>query len=154
MFLHQLRSTQRLNVPLAEAWAFFCAPENLNDITPEELQFRIVTPVPPVMYPGMIVEYRIKAIPGVWQTWVTEITHVDDGRSFIDEQRFGPYRFWHHRHVFEDHGDHVVMHDVVNYALPFGPLGSLVHWLIVGAKVRRIFAFRYAVLERRFNTKS
>jgi ligand-binding SRPBCC domain-containing protein len=83
--------------------------------------------------------------------WVTEIKCVEEGRSFIDEQRFGPYKFWHHRHLFAPAPGGVLMTDVVHYGLPFGPLGTIAHALFVRRKLEWIFGFRKQILARRFS---
>ena len=103
------------------------------------------------MYPGQILEYRVKAIPFLWQTWITEIKHVEERASFVDEQRFGPYAFWYHRHTFEERDGGVFMTDRVHYKLPMGPLGTIAHGLFVKRKLKWIFDFRFQELERLFN---
>ncbi len=92
----------------------------------------------------------MKIAPLVWLPWVTEIKCVEHGHSFIDEQRLGPYKFWHHRHTFQPVPGGVLMRDRVHYALPFGPLGTLAHTLFVRRKLRWIFAYRKQILARRF----
>lgn len=150
MIIHTLEQEQRLPLTLEEAWEFFSSPRNLDAITPPELGFRIVSLPGERMYEGQIITYRVKIAPGLWLPWVTEIKAVEEGRAFVDEQRFGPYRFWHHRHRFEEIPGGVVMTDLVHYALPFGPLGNLVHRCFVRRKLRRIFEFRREILQRRF----
>ena len=149
MKIHEITREQRLNTTLDEAWSFFSKPANLNDITPADLRFQIVGD-PGTMYPGQIIEYRI-AILGLPRTWLTEIKQVEVGRYFIDEQRIGPYKFWHHHHSFTVEGDHVLMHDQVRYALPFGPLGALAHKLFVEHMLERIFAYRHKIIEQKFS---
>jgi ligand-binding SRPBCC domain-containing protein len=102
------------------------------------------------MFEGQIVTYRIRVAPLIWSRWVTEIKAVVPELQFIDEQRGGPYRFWHHLHRFEAIEGGTLISDEVNYALPFGPLGNVVHSLYVRSKVRRIFDFRREELARRF----
>jgi ligand-binding SRPBCC domain-containing protein len=102
------------------------------------------------MYEGQIITYRIGVAPGVKLNWVTEIKCVEQGRVFIDEQRFGPYKFWHHRHEFEAIPGGVLMRDKVHYGLPFGPFGAIGHVLFVKPKLKRIFSFRRGMLEKRF----
>ncbi len=149
MRIHRFERSQFLPLPLAEAWEFFCDPRNLPLITPPSLAFRITSEVPQRMHPGMIVTYRIKPFP-LWQAdWVTEITHVDEPHLFIDEQRFGPYAFWHHQHHFAASQGGTQMRDIVHYALPFGPLGRIGAPL-VGRQLRRIFDFRREYLLGRF----
>jgi len=152
--IHSLFQEQILPIPPAEAWEFFSSPRNLDAITPPDLGFRIVHCPSEKMHEGQIIEYRVKVAPGVWIPWVTEIKSVDEGRSFVDEQRFGPYKFWHHRHAFEPAEGGVKITDQVHYALPFGPLGSIVHALFVRRKMEWIFRFRRQELERRFPRRS
>ncbi|MCW1923961.1 SRPBCC family protein [Luteolibacter arcticus] len=148
--LHSLLQEQLLPITLSQAWDFFATPRNLDEITPPDLGFRIVHCPAETMHEGQIIEYRVKIAPLVWIPWVTEIKAVDDGRSFIDEQRFGPYKFWHHRHTFEATEGGTKMTDLIHYALPFGPLGSIAHAMFVRRKLEGIFRFRRTELERRF----
>ena len=150
MKIHVLQREQFLPVSPDEAWAFFSDARNLDDITPPELQFRIVPRDLAPIHEGQIIWYRIRLFPGVWTTWVTEITHVRERRWFVDEQRFGPYKLWHHRHVFEEVPGGVKMTDTVHYALPFSPLSEPFHGLLVGRKVARIFDHRRRILAERF----
>jgi ligand-binding SRPBCC domain-containing protein len=150
MKVHQLHQQQILPVSMAEAWDFFSSPANLDEITPPDLGFHITSPLPPKMFEGQIITYRVKIAPLVWVPWVTEIKCVDEGRSFIDEQRFGPYKFWHHRHSFEPVEGGVRMTDLVHYGLPFGVFGSIAHALFVRRKLQWIFGFRKQLLAQRF----
>lgn len=150
MKLHRLEQRQLLPIPMEEAWEFFSSPRNLDAITPPDLGFAITSPVEGPMYEGQIITYRVKLAPLVWVPWVTEIKAVEPGRSFIDEQRSGPYRFWHHRHHFEAVEGGVMMSDLVHYALPFGPIGSLAHACFVKRKLAWIFGERRRLLEQRF----
>lgn len=151
MTTHLLQREQWLDTDLTEAWAFFSSPANLDRITPPDLRFQIMTRDIDEMYAGQILEYRIQAIPMFWQRWVTEIKHVRERVAFVDEQRFGPYQFWHHHHAFEARDGGVWMVDRVHYRLPLGPLGGLAHALYVRRKLNWIFDFRYQELERLFN---
>lgn len=136
---------------MPDAWDFFSRPENLDILTPPEMAFQILGGDLPRMFAGQIICYRIRLAPMLWVRWVTEITHVEEGRSFVDEQRAGPYKFWHHRHSFRADGpDHIVMDDLVHYALPFGPLGSVAHAAYVRRQLARVFAYRRQVLADRF----
>ena len=150
MSLHRFETTQLLPVPLAEAWAFFSDPRNLAAITPPDLGFEMASDAPERIHPGLIVVYRVRPLFGVPVTWVTEITHVAEGELFVDDQRVGPYRLWHHQHHFRETAYGVEMRDVVHYALPFGPLGGLLNERLVAPRLRAIFDFRRAVVEQRF----
>ena len=151
MRLHLLEQEQILPISIEEAWGFFSSPANLNAITPPDLGFRITGGLAPRMFGGQIIHYQIRIAPFVWVPWITEIKCVEEGRSFIDEQRFGPYKFWHHRHEFQKAPGGVLMRDKVHYGLPFGPLGTIAHFLFVRRKLEWIFGFRKQILARRFS---
>jgi ligand-binding SRPBCC domain-containing protein len=97
-----------------------------------------------------VISYRIGILPLVNVAWVTEIKCVEEGRSFVDEQRFGPYKFWHHLHAFEDIPGGVLMRDLIHYGLGFGPFGEIAHAVFVRKKLKSIFGFRREILEERF----
>lgn len=138
--------------PLDEVWAFFSRPENLNDITPDEMSFQILTPIQgKEMYAGMIVQYNISPFLGIQLDWVTEITHIQDQAFFIDDQRVGPYALWHHQHHFRAVPGGTEMSDILHYQVPFGPIGSLANWLFVEGKVDGIFTYRESAIKRVFN---
>lgn len=151
MKVYRLSKTQKLPISMEEAWAFFSTPKNLQEITPDDLKFKILTNLEgEKMYPGQIINYIVTPLAGIPMRWTTEITHVSEGRYFVDEQRFGPYAFWHHKHFFEVIPGGVLATDIVDYALPLGWLGQLAHALFVKKKLNHIFEFRYKVLEERF----
>ena len=150
MTVHTLEQEQRLPITRDVAWEFFSSPRNLDEITPSELGFKIVSLPDEAMYEGQIITYKVMILPGIWVPWVTEIKAVDEGKSFVDEQRFGPYKFWHHRHTFEEIRGGVLMRDLVHYGLGFGPFGALAHGLFVRSKLKMIFEFRKETLEQRF----
>ena len=154
MKLHLLRCEQRLPISVDVAWNFFSDPRNLAEITPPALGFRIRSELPERMHAGLIVAYTVTPVLGVPVTWITEITHVDEGHFFVDEQRFGPYRFWHHQHHFREVPGGVEMRDLIHYAMPRLPGAGLARWALVGPQLRRIFAYRRQVLEQRFGTLS
>jgi ligand-binding SRPBCC domain-containing protein len=148
MKLHVLQATQNLPVSLAEAWDFFSDAGNLAKITPPSLGFEVITKLPPRMHAGLIIQYRVRPLMGVPLRWVTEITHVDEPHLFVDEQRFGPYRFWHHQHHFREIPGGVEARDIVHYALPPGG-GAARRWLVT-PRLNEIFDYRRQVLERTF----
>jgi ligand-binding SRPBCC domain-containing protein len=145
-----LREVQRLPISLPEAWSFFSDPRNLSRITPPSLGLEVTSDLPGVMYPGMIITYRVRPIPWVSVGWVTEITHVREPVLFVDEQRFGPYRFWHHEHHFREVEGGVEMEDIVHYALPFGTIGRVFGGPLVRRRLEQIFSFRRRFLVREF----
>ena len=150
MKIHRLKQEQLLPITIEEAWDFFSSPANLDAITPDDLGFKILTEDLERMHEGQIIIYKVKIAPLIWVDWVTEIKAVDEGASFIDEQRFGPYAFWHHRHYFEEVEGGVKMSDLVHYGLPFGPFGALAHALFVRRKLEWIFGERRRILDGKF----
>ena len=125
--IYQLQQKIELAISLTEAWKFFSDPKNLELLTPPNLGMKIPSDVPGDIYPGMIVKYRITPLLSIPLTWVTEITHVKREQMFVDEQRYGPYRMWHHQHLFIPTERGVVVQDIVDYIMPFGPLGAVIH---------------------------
>jgi ligand-binding SRPBCC domain-containing protein len=151
MKIYNLKRAQFLPISLTEAWDFFSTPKNLSKITPERMGFEILyISGGEKAYAGQIIRYNVSVLPGVKLHWVTEITQVKEPLHFIDEQRFGPYALWHHQHHFKELEGGVEMTDEVNYAIGYGFIGRLAHWLFVGKEVNRIFDHRYQVLERYF----
>lgn len=141
--MYQLHREILLDVPCEALWNFIATPVNLNLLTPPELDFQIVSEVPERMYNGLTIEYRIRIPWFGTQHWLTEIKHIREGVSFVDEQRLGPYRFWYHYHHIKNLGTKKsVMADHVTYALPFGPVGEIVHSLRVRQMLRDIFDYR------------
>ena len=135
-----------------EAWRFFSDPRNLARISPPDLDFKVLTELPETIYPGMMIHYRVRPVLRIPMNWVTEITHVEPGKLFVDEQRVGPYRIWHHEHHFKDLGSrHIEVTDRVTYVLPFGPLGNLAHPFIVKPQIDKIFAFRDKIVAELFS---
>lgn len=154
MKVYHFESTQILPISLAEAWSFFSSPTNLKKITPEELDFRILKDFKDEkMYAGQLINYIVRPVLGIPMRWTTEITHVEQGSYFVDEQRFGPYTLWHHKHFFKEIDGGVEMTDSVHYALPLGVLGHIAHWLFVKKKLAAIFEYRRKVLEVEFGKR-
>jgi ligand-binding SRPBCC domain-containing protein len=143
MPVHTLERHQTISATLTEAWAFFSSPRNLERITPRALDFTILSDLPERMYAGMMIRYRVRPLFGIPMIWVTEITHIDDQRMFVDEQRVGPYRLWHHEHHFHElAGGRVEMTDRITYQLPLGWLSEPAHALVVRRQLAAIFDFR------------
>jgi ligand-binding SRPBCC domain-containing protein len=151
--LHSLRTTQFIPKDLPTMWAFMSSPENLARITPASMGFEILSDRKDLkhMYQGQIIEYYVSPVLGVKMHWVTEITHVKENEFFVDEQRFGPYSFWHHKHFLKAVDGGVEMEDILHYRLPFGFLGKIVNSLFVKKKIETIFEFRRKKLEELFN---
>lgn len=148
--IHHIERRQIIPVPLADAWEYFATPRNLEEMTPPSLSFRIGWGGDEPMHAGQLIGYRVKVAPLIWITWLTEITVVEPGHTFVDEQRRGPYRLWHHLHRFTAVAGGTECLDRVAYELPFGPLGALMHALWIRRQLKHIFDFRADHLVRRF----
>lgn len=150
--VYSLRRVQKLPIDLEQAWSFFSSPLNLREITPEYMQFVVHTDPESLqmMYPGQAITYTVRPVLGIPLFWMTEITHVDYHRFFVDDQRSGPYKIWHHQHHFRSIPGGVEMLDWVHYELPMGWLGRLAHFLFVKKQLEGIFDYRREKLLQMF----
>ena len=149
--LQTIIQQQFLPISLEQAWDFFATPNNLNAVTPKELDFHILTDVPEKMYEGLMIAYTLKPMLQIPVHWVTEITHIKEHVYFVDEQRKGPYAIWHHEHHFEAKDGGVLMTDMLHYDVGLSFLGWIAGKLFVHQKVKEIFAFRFQKLKETFN---
>jgi ligand-binding SRPBCC domain-containing protein len=149
--IYSLQVKQELQLNREEAWNFFSDPANLSLITPPKMAFIITNDVQDTIYPGQIISYRIRILPFLKTNWVTEITHVQVGDYFIDEQKSGPYSMWHHEHSFKETGRGIRVYDRVFYKVPFGLFGRILHTLFIKKQLSTIFSFRYQKLNSLFN---
>lgn len=151
---YQLQRIQQLECDIDTAWKFFSSPYNLSRITPREMNFVVLTELnEESIYEGMVIDYTVSPLLGISMKWKTKIIQVDEGRSFTDFQQKGPYKRWNHFHEFIPNEKGVLIKDTVDYALPFGFIGAIVHSLIVRKKLQSVFDFRSQVLEELFNTQ-
>jgi ligand-binding SRPBCC domain-containing protein len=151
MATFSLKTVQNIPVSLDTAWEFFSNPANLQAITPQNMGFQILSHHHgSKMYAGQIIEYKVKPVLGIPIYWMTEITHVEDRKHFIDEQRFGPYQLWHHQHHFKEIEGGVEMTDIVHYRNPLGVLGNIANTLLVKKQLQQIFEFRIQKVEELF----
>jgi ligand-binding SRPBCC domain-containing protein len=151
--MNYLQFEQFLPISLEEAWEFFSTPKNLNKITPGDVHFKILNDVPEKIFPGMMINYKISPFLNIHFNWVTEITAVKYLEYFVDEQRKGPYRTWHHEHHFEKVDGGVLMTDKLYYDIGKSVFGWLAGKLFVHKKVNAIFDYRRNQLEIMFNKK-
>ncbi len=149
--VYVLETSQEVKIGLDEVWQFFSKPENLEKLTPKDMNFKITSGADEEMYAGQIITYRIKLFKWFVMNWVTEITHVEKLKMFVDEQRFGPYSFWHHTHSFIEQENSVLMKDKVVFKLPMGCIGKFIHFLFIRKKLENIFTHRYHVVQRIFS---
>ena len=149
--VYSIKTIQKLPISLEQAWYFFSSPSNLKEITPDNLGFKIISQHHgDTMYAGQIIEYTVSPVLGIPMYWMTEITHVEDKKYFVDEQRFGPYSMWHHQHHFKAVEGGVEMTDIVHYKLLFWFLGDIANTLFVKKQLKRIFDYRFAKVEKLF----
>ena len=148
--MQKLKQEQFLPISLEEAWEFFATPNNLNKLTPAGLVFEITSELPEKMYEGLMITYRIKPMLNITVNWCTEITHIQERKFFVDEQRKGPYSIWHHEHHFLAVEGGVLMTDILHYDIGKSVFGWLAGKMFVHKKVREIFSYRYQALETYF----
>ena len=140
--VYHLTFTQHINASLDQVWPFFSSPQNLAKITPPDMDFQVISSPSEKVYAGQVIEYNVKVLPGLSMYWMTEITHVEQLKYFVDEQRFGPYSLWHHQHHFKEVTGGVLMTDIVHYKIPFWILGDIANTLFVRKQLQKIFDFR------------
>ena len=150
MKIYTLHKKQNLPITIEEAWNFLSDPKNLKTITPEYMGFNIISGADKPMFAGQIIQYIVTPVLGIKTKWVTEITHSVDKQYFVDEQRFGPYALWHHKHFINAIDGGVEMEDIIDYKVPFGFLGQMVHPILVKPKLEEIFNYRTKKLEELF----
>jgi ligand-binding SRPBCC domain-containing protein len=148
--MFQLIRKQFVPADLETCWDFFSSPKNLKTITPDYMGFDVLVDIPEKMYEGLMIEYSVKPLLGIPMRWITEIKYVHEQRYFVDEQRKGPYKIWHHEHHFEAIDGGVMMTDIVSYELPLGILGKITHPIFVRKKLEEIFDYRVQKVEEIF----
>ena len=154
MKVYKLETVQHLNATIEECWDFFSSPKNLQTITPKDMTFVIQDYDGKRMYPGQVITYTLKPLLGIKINWMTIITVSEENKYFVDEQRFGPYALWHHKHFFEPTETGTKMTDIVHYALPLGILGRIMNTLVVKNKVKHIFDYRRKTIDELFKVKA
>ncbi len=154
MMVNKLFYSQKLPISIYEAWDFLSSPNNLKLITPESMNFKIIDWDKKKAYPGQIIQYTVSPVLGIRIKWVTEITQVIRNNYFIDEQRFGPYSFWHHKHFIKEIDNGILMDDVIHYKIPFGLIGKIFNKIYVQNKLDKIFKYRENKLNEIFGNYS
>ncbi|MGV3610516.1 MAG: SRPBCC family protein [Fluviicola sp.] len=152
--MYQLKRTQFIKADLETCWEYFSSPANLHVITPDYVDFRVHSSVPDQMYEGLIIHYTIRPIFRIPLKWISEIRTIRDQDYFVDEQRKGPYKMWHHEHHFKEVEGGVEMTDLIHYSLPLGFIGKFVHWLFVRKQLESIFDYRIRKVDELFNDTS
>jgi ligand-binding SRPBCC domain-containing protein len=151
MAVQIIHRVQLIPAPLEKVWAFFVDPANLPRITPPNMQFVVLSPSRgDRIYAGELIEYKLRPLPWLRTRWLTEITQVEEGHYFVDEQRRGPYDLWHHQHHFRKIEGGVEMTDLVHYSVPLGPLGDLANAFFVRRRLEEVFLYRRQQVEAIF----
>ena len=142
MKIYTFHRKQKLPITLNEAWEFLSNPRNLSTLTPKEMNFTIISNDNKPMYAGQVIQYSVTPIARIKAKWISEITHLVDGKYFVDLQLYGPYAFWHHKHFIHEIDGGVEMEDIIDYKVPLGILGQIVHPFLVKPKLEEIFKYR------------
>lgn len=153
MAIFQFYTQQKIPASIEQVWEFISSPQNLKRITPDYMGFEISTKLKTdKMYPGMMISYIVTPLLNIKMNWLTEITHVEEKVFFVDEQRIGPYKIWHHEHRISPIKGGVMMTDLLTYQPPFGWIGSLANKWVIKHKINEIFAYREQALNQIFGT--
>ena len=148
----QIIRKQIIKSDINTLWNFISSPKNLEKITPKWMSFKITSKsVSEKMYAGMIISYIVKPVLNIPMKWITEITHVQEKEYFVDEQRLGPYKMWHHEHKLEKTKEGILMTDIITYIPPFGVFGRIINYFFIKKRVNKIFDYRHSVLDNKFN---
>lgn len=149
--VYSFKTIQILPGSMEAAWDFFSNPANLSEITPGNLGFKTISKYHgEKMYPGQVIEYKVSPLLGIPLYWMTEVTHMEHHKYFVDEQRFGPYSMWHHQHHFKEVEEGVEMADIVHYKLPFWFFGDIANWFFVKQQLKIIFDYRFNAVKKYF----
>lgn len=150
MKIYTLHKTQKLPISVEQAWDFLCNPANLEKLTPPDMNMKIISGADRPMYAGQVLQYSVTPLPGFKTKWVSEITQYKNKEYFVDLQLYGPYALWHHTHFIKEIKNGVEIEDIINYKLPLGILGQLIHPFLVKPKLESIFNFRKENMEKLF----
>lgn len=142
MKIYSLHKTQKLPISLDEAWEFLSNPKNLKIITPDYMSFNIISKIDRPLYIGQIIQYIVTPLLGIKTKWVSEITHIQEKKYFVDEQIYGPYSLWHHKHFIKEINGGVELEDIIDYKVPLGIIGQSIHPILVKPKLEEIFSYR------------
>ncbi len=153
MKIYQLYRRQTLAISVREAWTFFSSPYNLNEITPDFFNVIVTSKVPEHIYNGLMISYEMKAIYGISMAWLSEISHCDEPKRFVYEQRIGPFKFWSHEVCLTEQDGGIVMEDIVFYAMPLGFIGQLFNKFLIAGKLEQIFSVRRDCLAARWGLR-
>jgi len=150
MKIYTLHKTQKLPISVDEAWEFLSDPKNLKIITQAKMSFDIISGADRPIYAGQILQYKVTPMMGIRTKWVSEIKSIVPKKYFVDEQLYGPYSLWHHKHFIREIEGGVEMEDIIDYKIPLGILGQMIHPLLVKPRLEEIFNYRQKKLVELF----
>ena len=142
MKIFKIHTKQKLPITIEEGWGFLSNPKNLSCITPNYMKFKITDCDFKPLYQGQIIQYTVRPLLNIPLKWVTEITHVVNENYFVDEQRFGPYSLWHHKHFLREIDGGIEMEDIIHYKIPLGFIGEFLNFLFIKNQLKEIFEYR------------
>ena len=142
MKIFKIYTKQKLPITIEEGWGFLSNPKNLSCITPNYMKFKITDCDFKPVYQGQIIQYTVRPLLNITLKWVTEITHVVNENYFVDEQRFGPYSLWHHKHFLREIDGGIEMEDIIHYKIPLGFIGEFLNFLFIKNQLKEIFEYR------------
>ena len=142
MKIFKIHAKQKLPITIEEGWGFLSNPKNLSCITPNYMKFKITDCDFKPVYQGQIIQYTVRPLLNIPLKWVTEITHVVNENYFVDEQRFGPYSLWHHKHFLREIDGGIEMEDIIHYKIPLGFIGEFLNFLFIKNQLKEIFEYR------------
>ncbi len=142
MKIFKIHTKQTLPITIEEGWGFLSNPKNLSCITPNYMKFKITDCDFKPVYQGQIIQYTVRPLLNIPLKWVTEITHVVNENYFVDEQRFGPYSLWHHKHFLREIDGGIEMEDIIHYKIPLGFIGEFLNFLFIKNQLKEIFEYR------------
>jgi ligand-binding SRPBCC domain-containing protein len=144
MAVHLLKNVQKIPAAIEKVWEFYATPANLQQITPDDMGFKILSgDQQAALYKGQVFEYKVSPLLGIPLYWKTEIAKVEAPYHFIDFQQKGPYKFWEHQHFFKPIDGGVEMTDIVHYQNPLWLLGDVANMIFIRKRLRKIFEFRF-----------
>ena len=149
---YSLTRSQFITKKKSEVFNFFKNAENLEKITPRNLNFTILSPLPIIMDEKTLIEYNITLF-GIKIYWRTLITEYNPSDSFKDIQLNGPYALWEHTHMFKECKNGTMMIDDINYSIPYGIIGRIAHFIWVKRQLNNIFNYRYQIIDKIFQGK-
>ncbi len=139
MSVFEARST--ISVPVSELFAWHQRPGAFERLVPPWERIRVIDKQGGIEDGARLV-MEISKGP-VRMQW--EALHRDyiEGSQFRDEQVRGPFAHWVHTHRFSAHGDQSVLHDHVEYRLPFGWPAQALAGATTKRTIERMFEHRH-----------